>query len=91
MSESVHIGDEVTKINDIRVTNAQMAKKTLKSCITEQVDLVIKRLPYAHVMAIRRRQSGENLGIQRLGGTAEVSFYRLQNKENLMWNKSSTM
>ncbi|XP_052101427.1 uncharacterized protein LOC127735318 [Mytilus californianus] len=74
LSESIHIGDEVTKINDLRVTNAHMAKKALKSCNTEQMDLVIKRLPYAKVMAIRRHQTGENLGLQRLGGTAEITY-----------------
>ncbi|XP_071168867.1 uncharacterized protein [Mytilus edulis] len=74
LSESIHIGDEVTKINDLRVTNANMAKKVLKSCNTEQIDLVIKRLPYAKVMAIRRHQTGENLGLQRLGGTAEITY-----------------
>ena len=74
LSESIHIGDEVTKINDIRVTSAHMARKTLKGCNTEQVDLVIKRLPYAQVMAICRHHNGEKLGIQRLGGTAEVKI-----------------
>ena len=54
-----------------------MAKKALKSCNTEQIDLVIKRLPYAKVMAIRRQQTGENLGLQRLGGTAEVIIFIL--------------
>ena len=75
LAESIHIGDEVTKINDVRVTSAHMARKALKACNTDQVDFVIKRLPYAHVMAIRRHQNGQKLGLQRFGGTAEVIIY----------------
>ena len=52
-----------------------MARKALKTCSTDQVDFVIKRLPYAHVMAIRRHQNGQKLGLQRFGGTAEVIIH----------------
>ena len=74
LAESIHIGDEVAKINDVRVTSAHMARKVLKTCSTDQVDFVIKRLPYAHVMAIRRHQNGQKLGLQRFGGTAEITY-----------------
>jgi hypothetical protein len=34
--------------------------------------MLVKRTPYAMVLAIRRESEGQNIGIKRNGGTAEV-------------------
>ena len=72
-----HIGDQLISICSVTVTSAAMAQKVLKHPITDPVEMLVRRLPHAQVLAIRRLAEGENIGIKRNGGTAEVSQGRM--------------
>lgn len=39
-----------------------------------QVEFIVRRLPYGKIFAIKREYEGQDLGIVREGGTAEVTF-----------------
>lgn len=69
-----HIGDEVISICNNKVTSSQMAHKLLKHPPSDLVEMLVKRTPHARVMAIRRAAEGENIGIKRNGGTAEILY-----------------
>ncbi|PVD30767.1 hypothetical protein C0Q70_10042 [Pomacea canaliculata] len=69
-----HIGDIVLSINSVKVANSAMAVKLLKHQTAEVVEVMVKRIPYGQVIAIRRSAEGESLGIRRVGGTAEIEY-----------------
>ena len=68
-----HIGDQLISICNIKITSAAMAHKMLRHPSVDPVEMLVKRTPYAKVLAIRRVAEGQNIGIKRNGGTAEVS------------------
>ena len=68
-----HIGDQLTSVCNVKVTSAATALKMLKHPVVELVEMLVKRTPHAQVLAIRRVAEGQNIGIKRNGGTAEVS------------------
>ena len=72
--DKFHIGDQVLSVNDVQVTDLAFTSKIVKHIKAEYVELTIRRLPNASVFAIQRGNEGENLGIKREGGTAEVSM-----------------
>ncbi|XP_033756938.1 uncharacterized protein LOC117339463 [Pecten maximus] len=74
LAEKIHIGDQLLSVEDVRVTSSIQASKLLKQTQSQRVTFVIKRLPYASILAIRRNHDGENLGITRDGGTAEITY-----------------
>ncbi|OWF41462.1 uncharacterized protein LOC110462324 [Mizuhopecten yessoensis] len=74
LAEKIHIGDQLLSVEDVRVTSSSHASKLLKQTQSKRVTLVVKRLPYATILAIRRNHDGENLGITREGGTAEITY-----------------
>lgn len=67
-----HIGDQVISICNVRVTTAAQALKLLKNSSADVIEMLIKRMPHAKVLAIRRSAEGESIGIKRNGGTGEV-------------------
>ena len=75
LQASFHIGDQLVSINDKPVTSAKAAMKMLKSCADRiAAQLVLKRLPAGRVCLLRRDDNQfESLGLQTVGGTAEVS------------------
>ena len=68
-----HIGDQLISVCNIKVTSAAMAHKMLKHPTGDTVEMLVRRTPHALVLAIRRMAEGQNIGIKRNGGTAEVS------------------
>ncbi|XP_069140145.1 uncharacterized protein [Argopecten irradians] len=74
LAEKIHIGDQLLSVEDVRVTSSLQASKLLKQTQSQRVTFVIKRLPYAHIIALRRNHDGESLGITREGGTAEITY-----------------
>ena len=72
LADRVHIGDQLLEVEGIRITNMSHAYKVFKMTKSERVVMVIRRLPYAHIVAIRRSIDKERLGFTRENGTAEV-------------------
>ena len=55
------------------VENARMAYKLIKhSGNDDKIVFIVKRVPNARVLAVRRETSGQDLGLRRRGGTGEV-------------------
>ena len=77
--DKFHIGDQVLSVNDVQVSDLAFAQKIVKHIKAEFVELTIRRLPNASVFAIQRSVEGENLGIKREGGTAEVHYTNINN------------
>jgi len=75
LQASFHIGDELISVNDQPVTCAKSAMKILKSCADRiAAQLVLRRLPAGYICLLRRSgHEFESLGLQTVGGTAEVS------------------
>lgn len=72
LSDKVHIGDQLLKINDKKVKNSTDAQRMYKIA-EETVTLTVHRLPYAQVIAIHRQENKQPIGIQREGGTSKVT------------------
>ena len=68
----LHVGDLILSINKVKVTSVDVAYKLLKNASEPKIEVELRRMPHATVLAIRRNAEGENLGIKREGGTGEV-------------------
>ncbi|XP_056004609.1 uncharacterized protein LOC125657945 isoform X7 [Ostrea edulis] len=73
LSDKVHIGDQLLKINDKKVKNSTDAQRMYKIA-EETVTLTVHRLPYAQVIAIHRQENKQPIGIQREGGTSKIVY-----------------
>ncbi|XP_061186103.1 uncharacterized protein LOC133194135 isoform X1 [Saccostrea echinata] len=73
LSDKLHIGDQLLKINDKKVKNSADAQRMYKSG-EETVVLTVHRLPYAQVIAIHRQENKQPIGIQREGGTSKIVY-----------------
>ena len=76
----LNIGDQVLQIDKGGVPSLAAAKRFFRQNTTGfTVELVLRRLPLAKVLAITRKLDRQPLGIRREGGTAEVrrSFFPL--------------
>ncbi|KAK7494678.1 hypothetical protein BaRGS_00014076 [Batillaria attramentaria] len=69
-----HVGDQVISVCNNKVTSAAAAHKMLKHPTSDLVEMLVKRTPHAQVLTIRRAAEGENIGIKRNGGTAEILY-----------------
>ncbi|XP_041368938.1 uncharacterized protein LOC121383171 [Gigantopelta aegis] len=78
LHDKFHVGDHVKKVDNATVFTAAMANKLIKSAKSlSSVDIVVRRLPHAKVLSIRRSAEGESLGIKREGGTGEIIYVDL--------------
>ena len=68
----LHLGDQLISVNGVKVTTVDVAQKLLKGATTPKITMVLHRMPYAKVFAIRRDAEGQSLGIKREGGSGEV-------------------
>ena len=68
----LHVGDIIYSINRIKVTSVDSALKLLRSSNEAKIEMVIRRMPLAKVISIRKNLDGEGLGIKRDGGSGEV-------------------
>ncbi|KAK6174354.1 hypothetical protein SNE40_017649 [Patella caerulea] len=69
-----HIGDQIISINSVRIVSATSAIKQFKHSESMFVEICVKRLPKAKVFVIRRSAEGEDLGMKREKGTAEIVY-----------------
>ena len=55
------------------VESSKMAMKLIKDCLeTARITFILRRIPKAKLLVIKRNYERESLGIRRNGGTAEV-------------------
>ena len=67
------MGDQLISIHGQVVETAKMAHKLIKHCDDEaKLTFIVRRMPHGKVFAIKRLVEGEEIGILRNGGTAEV-------------------
>ena len=83
--DKFHIGDQVLSVNDVEVTDLSFTHKIVKHIKADLVEVTIRRLPNASAFAIQRSVEGENLGIKREGGTAEVCYMGLNATKPFFW------
>ncbi|RUS73755.1 hypothetical protein EGW08_018492 [Elysia chlorotica] len=70
----LHIGDQLISVNGVKVTSVDVAQKLLRGASTPKITLVLHRMPFARVFAIRRDAEGQSLGIKREGGSGEIVY-----------------
>ncbi|KAG8183393.1 hypothetical protein JTE90_008295 [Oedothorax gibbosus] len=71
LHNTFHVGDRIISISGQRILNVQDAHKAIKQQ-PSTVEFIVRRLPYAKIFAIKREYEGQDLGIVREGGTAEI-------------------
>lgn len=69
---ALHIGDQLISIGSVTITSASEANKIIRSAQTLFVELIIRRIPFGRVYAIRRDVDGQCLGFIRDGNTATI-------------------
>ncbi|GFR73798.1 flocculation protein FLO11-like [Elysia marginata] len=67
----LHLGDQLISVNGVKVPSSDIAQKLLKGSTTPKITVILHRMPYAKVFAIRRDAEGQSLGIKREGGSGE--------------------
>ncbi|KAL3863859.1 hypothetical protein ACJMK2_005586 [Sinanodonta woodiana] len=72
--DKFHIGDQLVAIQDVQVSNLSFVQKVVKNYQSQMMEVTIRRLPHAQVFAIRRNVEGDNIGIKRDNGTAEILY-----------------
>ncbi|XP_055538532.1 uncharacterized protein LOC129726016 isoform X2 [Wyeomyia smithii] len=69
---ALHIGDQLISIAGIAITSAAEAHKAIRGAPGLFVKLIIRRVPFGRVFAIRRELNGQCLGLIRDGNTATI-------------------
>ncbi|XP_078668063.1 uncharacterized protein LOC144909752 isoform X2 [Branchiostoma floridae x Branchiostoma belcheri] len=73
LKQYFYVGDCVYAINDQRVNTADDARRTIQTSMKDQIIFLIKRLPHANVVTLRRTTDGEKLGIDIKTNHAEIT------------------
>ncbi|GFY56895.1 PH domain-containing protein [Trichonephila inaurata madagascariensis] len=71
LHNTFHVGDRLLSIAGHRILSIQDAHKAIKQQ-PSTVEFVVRRVPYGKILAIRREYEGQDLGLIREGGTAEI-------------------
>ncbi|XP_054716936.1 uncharacterized protein LOC129226358, partial [Uloborus diversus] len=71
LHNTFHVGDRVISIAGHRILSVQDAHKAIKHQ-SSIVEFVVRRVPCGKVLAIKRDFEGQDLGIIREGGSAEI-------------------
>ncbi|XP_053684459.1 serine-rich adhesin for platelets [Sabethes cyaneus] len=69
---ALHIGDQLISIAGVAITSAAEAHKAIRGAPGLFVKLIIRRVPFGRVYAIRRELNGQCLGLIRDGNTATI-------------------
>ncbi|XP_055585186.1 mucin-4, partial [Uranotaenia lowii] len=69
---ALHIGDQLISVAGVAITSASEAHKTIRGAPGLFVELIIRRVPFGRVYAIRREMDGQCLGLIRDGNTATI-------------------
>ncbi|XP_058467639.1 serine-rich adhesin for platelets [Malaya genurostris] len=69
---ALHIGDQLISVAGMTIASASEAHKAIRSAPGLFVELIIRRVPFGRVYAIRRELDGQCLGLIRDGNTATI-------------------
>lgn len=69
---ALHIGDQLISVAGVAISSAAEAHKTIRGAPGLFVELIIRRIPFGRVYAIRRELDGQCLGLIRDGNTATI-------------------
>ncbi|XP_065089878.1 uncharacterized protein LOC135711062 [Ochlerotatus camptorhynchus] len=69
---ALHIGDQLISVAGQAITSAAEAHKAIRGAPGLFVELIIRRIPFGRVYAIRRELDGQCLGLIRDGNTATI-------------------
>ncbi|XP_058813323.1 mucin-2 [Topomyia yanbarensis] len=69
---ALHIGDQFISVAGMTITSAAEAHKAIRGAPGLFVELIIRRVPFGRVYAIRRELDGQCLGLIRDGNTATI-------------------
>ncbi|XP_053670900.1 mucin-5AC [Anopheles nili] len=69
---ALHIGDQMISVAGVAITSAADAHKAIRAAPGLFVELIIRRVPFGRVYAIRREIDGQCLGLIRDGNTATI-------------------
>lgn len=69
---ALHIGDQLISVAGMAITSAAEAHKVIRGAPGLFVELIIRRVPFGRVYAIRRELDAQCLGLIRDGNTATI-------------------
>ncbi|XP_055640171.1 uncharacterized protein LOC129777736 [Toxorhynchites rutilus septentrionalis] len=69
---ALHIGDQLISVAGVPINCATEAHKAIRGAPGLFVELIIRRIPFGRVYAIRRELEGQCLGLIRDGNTATI-------------------
>lgn len=69
---ALHIGDQLVSVAGVNISSAAEANKIIRNVGTIYIELIIRRIPFGRVYAIRREMDGQCLGLIRDGNTATI-------------------
>lgn len=72
LHNTFHTGDQLVSINGVTMESAAHAKDFIKDC-AHTLEVTIRRIPFGQVFCLKRSFDGEDMGLVREKGTAEIS------------------
>ncbi|CAB3383955.1 Hypothetical predicted protein [Cloeon dipterum] len=69
---ALHIADRVLSVTGVIVQNAADANNVIRNCATPFIEIIVRRVPFGRVFAIRKDVEGQDVGLDLEGGTAEI-------------------
>ncbi|XP_052902000.1 mucin-5AC [Anopheles moucheti] len=69
---ALHIGDQMISVAGVAIMSAADAHKAIRAAPGLFVELIIRRVPFGRVYAIRRELDGQCLGLIRDGNTSTI-------------------
>ncbi|XP_072030529.1 uncharacterized protein [Amphiura filiformis] len=63
LTHSLHIGDNLTMVNQQMLSSAEFAQQTMNLTAQDEVSLKLQRIPYGILVTLHKDQPGQTLGI----------------------------
>lgn len=72
LHSTFHIGDQLVSINGAVMQSAAHARSYIKHSL-HSLEVTVRRVPFGQVFCLKRSFEGEDLGLLRESGTAEIN------------------
>ncbi|KAJ6638244.1 hypothetical protein Bhyg_10977 [Pseudolycoriella hygida] len=69
---ALHIGDQLVSVAGVTISTSSEANRVIRNAPGLYIELIIRRVPFGRVYAIRREMDGQCLGLIRDGNTATI-------------------
>lgn len=73
LHNTFHIGDQLVSINGTVMESALHVKQFIKH-VPQSLQITIRRVPFGQIFCLKRLVDGEDLGLIREKGTAEINY-----------------